>query len=82
VIDFPNLERDFSEKLVPTFSHPSSKDASRPVLIVANLSFAVYDRICFPAGAEIQLTLSTDPKPTKGETAASPLPKSNYHDAY
>jgi len=47
--------------------HVTPQDASRPVRIAAKLSYAVCDRICLPARAEIELTLSPDAKPDAKE---------------
>ncbi|MGH6837087.1 MAG: protein-disulfide reductase DsbD domain-containing protein [Methylocella sp.] len=46
------------------------KDASRPVVLVLNVSYAVCSRICLPAKAEARLTLL--PSPQAGSSAASP----------
>ena len=40
----------------------SPKDASRPVLLVLNVSYAVCSRICLPAKAEARLTLLPAPE--------------------
>jgi DsbC/DsbD-like thiol-disulfide interchange protein len=46
------------------------KDATRPVLLVLNASYAVCSRICLPAKAETKLTLL--PAPEAGTGTASP----------
>jgi DsbC/DsbD-like thiol-disulfide interchange protein len=46
------------------------KDATRPVLLVLNASYAVCSRICLPAKAEAKLTLL--PAPEAGTGTASP----------
>ncbi|MGH6869047.1 MAG: protein-disulfide reductase DsbD domain-containing protein [Methylocella sp.] len=46
------------------------KDATRPVVLVLNVSYAVCSRICLPAKAEARLTLL--PAPEARTSAASP----------
>jgi len=46
------------------------EDATRPVLLVLNVSYAVCSRVCLPAKAEARLTLL--PEPEAGTGTASP----------
>lgn len=53
--------------------HVTPKDASRPVLLAVNLSYAVCASICLPSKAEARLTLNPDQKASDASPEASAI---------
>ena len=53
--------------------HVTPKDASRPVLLAVNLSYAVCLRLCLPSKAEVSLTLDPNQKIGAASEGASAI---------
>jgi len=53
--------------------HVTPKDASRPVLLAVNLSYAVCASICLPSKAQARLTLNPDQKASDASPEASAI---------